>query len=245
MLNWVDAVVVTILIYNIFRGIRIGFIKSVLGIMSYIVAGIIAKVYYFKVLEYLMTNFSVFKDLQTTIRTSLLSRLNSSGLNLDMTNIDLSSIDPSKLNELNLPSNIKEQLMNAISKMNINSSSGSLSTVISDKLSSFVMGVIAFLLVFIVAYIALILIVKLLDSIAKLPILKEINKLGGFIVGVVKGLVFIYIIMTIIMIVNPIVSNSYIVGLIQSSMIGSFFYNHNIIMFFVKNMIASNFSGVL
>ena len=237
MFNWVDIVIMIILVFNVFRGISLGFIRSTLGVVGYIVAGIVAKMYSSNVYEYAVNNFDFVKDLKTSISNSIMGTLKSSGMDMDLSGIDFSALDPNALNSLNLPESLKSQVMNVMNNLKIDPSLPFASN-IASKLSEFFIMAIAFILVFIVIYIIFKIIVKILDAIAKLPVLNELNKLGGFLVGLFNGFLFIYMIMLIILISSPIINSTEVLSAIQSSTMGNFFYNHNILLVFIKRFMV-------
>ena len=71
------------------------------------------------------------------------------------------------------------------------------------------------------------------DIIAKLPLIKQINHIGGFVYGIVAGFVVIYLFFTIISILAPIINLNNFIVLIDSSIIGNIMYNNNIIFMFL------------
>ena len=67
------------------------------------------------------------------------------------------------------------------------------------------------------------------DLIAKLPIIKQFNNVGGFIYGLIKGFIIIYVILAIIAILSPVVNINDLLNIINSSIITNIMYNNNII----------------
>ena len=63
-------------------------------------------------------------------------------------------------------------------------------------------------------------------AIAELPIIKQIDKLGGFIYGVIEGLLIIYIILAILSFVNV----EELQLAIKTSYLTSILYNNNLIL---------------
>lgn len=86
--------------------------------------------------------------------------------------------------------------------------------------------VLSFVIVFILAYAALMLIVNLINNIVRMPKLKAADALLGGILGIVRGYVVICIIVTAIQILfKPLESegNNFVQNLIDDSAIASFF----------------------
>ena len=68
--------------------------------------------------------------------------------------------------------------------------------------------------------------------IAKLAILKQFNALGGTIYGVLEGLFIVFVGFAIVSLIAPLLDVS-ILEAINSSTLGSIFYNNNIILNFI------------
>ena len=68
------------------------------------------------------------------------------------------------------------------------------------------------------------------DIISKLPIIKQCNKLGGIIYGILEAFVILLIICTIISIITPLIGDYTISNIILESFIGKILYNNNIFL---------------
>lgn len=90
-------------------------------------------------------------------------------------------------------------------------------------------NIVVILILFILVRIILIIVIKLTDIITKLPLLKQANKLGGSIFGVLRGVVLIYTILAVVYLISPLISNNVKEG-IDKSLITSTLYNNNIIL---------------
>jgi hypothetical protein len=105
---------------------------------------------------------------------------------------------------------------------------------LASSISDFIIYGIGFVLVFLAVLFVIKIIGIILNSFAELPIIKEFNRLGGFIFGGIKGLLFVFLIMTIITFLTPIISDTGIMSSIQSSKYGIYFYNNNILLRFIN-----------
>ena len=68
------------------------------------------------------------------------------------------------------------------------------------------------------------------DLIAKLPILKQFNKLGGVLFGLLKGLFLVYLALGIISVVAPLANANNITKPIKQSIIGNVMYENNVLV---------------
>ena len=82
----------------------------------------------------------------------------------------------------------------------------------------------------VVLRIILIIMNLLADFIGNLPIIKQFNKVGGFIVGLLEGIVIVYAVFAICFLLDPFTGNGNIGKTIQSSTLGEMIYDNNIIV---------------
>ena len=73
----------------------------------------------------------------------------------------------------------------------------------------------------------------MLKGITKLPVVKQIDKLGGFALGAVEGLLTVYIVFAILMLFNSSPSFRNVYETIEASKIARFFYENNFIVDFM------------
>ena len=85
------------------------------------------------------------------------------------------------------------------------------------------------IIVFVVSKIILLLFRFSGDLIAKLPLIKQLNSVGGFLYGILEGFILIYILLALIAIMSPIINMNQLINIINSSIIANIMYNNNII----------------
>ena len=83
---------------------------------------------------------------------------------------------------------------------------------------------------YIIIRMALIFIRFILQGVAKLPIFKQVDKLGGFAFGGVEGLLTIYILCAVLMLFNASVQFKPVFEAVDNSIIAKWFYQHNFIV---------------
>lgn len=91
-----------------------------------------------------------------------------------------------------------------------------------------------FLVLFLAAKIALRFVSALANLIAKLPIIKQVNKLGGVIYGLLRGFLIVYIALLVISVVGTINPNNSVHKEIEKSFIGKAMYENNILSIFFE-----------
>ena len=105
---------------------------------------------------------------------------------------------------------------------------------VAKSVSTSVINITSALIVFLLARIILLFIKFSTDLISKLPIIKQLNTVGGLLYGVIGGFIIVYFIFTIISVLAPIFDFSKLIKLINSSIVANIMYNNNIIFMFLK-----------
>ena len=85
------------------------------------------------------------------------------------------------------------------------------------------------IVLFIAIRIALRFVTLIADLVAKLPILNQINKVGGIVYGILRGILIIYILLLLVNVAGQINSQNVIHQNVQESYIGKMMYEHNIL----------------
>lgn len=83
---------------------------------------------------------------------------------------------------------------------------------------------------FIIVRIGLIFVSALSKLITDLPIIKQFDKAGGIIYGVLKSLVIISVLFALISFISPMIEQTGIIIAINKSFIGNILYNNNILL---------------
>lgn len=196
----IDLIVLGILLISTFIGYKKGLIKVAFGLISFILAIVISILLYKPISNFIINNTQIDENIQQTIYT----RLSSSDLT-------------------------KEETNNIISNYYKNAKNASM-TIISDSISKTIVNVGCIILVFIISNIILLFFRFSGDLIAKLPLIKQFNSAGGFIYGLLKGFIIIYVILAIISLLAPIINLNNLLKIINSSIITNIMYNNNLIL---------------
>ena len=93
-----------------------------------------------------------------------------------------------------------------------------------------VVAIIVAIGLFIVVRIAMIFLKFIIGGIANLPIIKQFNKLGGTVYGILVGFLIVYVILAILFFIVSVNNNQAIVNAIDTSIIIKILYTHNIIL---------------
>lgn len=99
-----------------------------------------------------------------------------------------------KIKALSIPKDLKEQLQKNISEGKYKETeAANIQEYVSMYIAYSLINSIAYIIVFIVVYTLLKIIVHALDIISKFPVINSLNKIGGLGVGILEGLIIIWI----------------------------------------------------
>ena len=196
----IDIIILFIIALTTFIEYKKGLIKVAFKLVSFVLAIIISVVLYKPISSFIINKTTIDDNLETTI----LQRLSSSDTTKDEKENIISSYY----------SDIKNYSTNAMAR----------------SISTTIINIGCILVVFIISNLILLLFKFSGDLIAKLPIIKQFNSAGGFLYGLIKGFVIIYIFLAIVALIAPIADINNFIKIINSSIITNIMYNNNIIL---------------
>lgn len=198
----VDLIIVAIILLFTFLGYKRGLVKVAIKLCTFIIAIIIAFMFYKPIANVVIENTNIDETIQTTITDRILPEGVAVDQEVDLTN--------------DLPSVILKNSANTVQD-------------ISKSISTTLIETACLLIIFVAVKIILKFVTILADLIAKLPILKQFNKLGGTVYGILEGAVFVFIGLAVISLIAPLIDTS-ILDAINSSTLGSVLYNNNLLL---------------
>jgi len=196
----IDIFLLLIIGLTTFIGYKRGLIKIAFKLVSFILAIFISIVLYKPVSNFIINYTPLDNILEQTIE----NRLSSS----DIT---------------------KEETNNIISNYYTNFKTSSIS-IISENIAKTIINIGCMILVFLISNILLLVFKFSGDLIAKLPLIKQCNSVGGFIYGLLQGFILVYAFLAIVAIISPVIQINEFINLINSSIITNIMYNNNIIL---------------
>ena len=196
----IDIIILFIIALTTFIGYKKGLIKVAFKLVSFVLAIIISVVLYKPISSFIINKTTIDDNLETTI----LQRLSSSDTTKDEKENIISSYY----------SDIKNYSTNAM----------------DSSITTTIINIGCILVLFIISNLILLLFKFSGYLIAKLPIIKQFNSAGGFLYGLIKGFVIIYIFLAIVALIAPIADINNFIKIINSSIITNIMYNNNIIL---------------
>ncbi|MCG8501935.1 MAG: CvpA family protein [Firmicutes bacterium] len=241
-MNLLDFAVLGVMILYCIRGMSKGLVLSVFDIASFFVAAFGAGKFYPVVSDMIMKT-SIYESLKEGIGESLFKnaqpivQTTAPGIAETTTAVSETNVGvmqdtvQSVIDSLLLPQSIKTALID-MKNFDINSLLDVQGMIeqLSGNISVIIVNIISVILIFMAIKLILFIVGSTLDQFMKLPVLNEMNKLGGGIFGVVNGLIIIYIVFAILTLFAPIQASAPLIEMINESSIAKIFYNHNILL---------------
>ncbi len=207
---FIDIAIILIMIIAIYLGYRKGLIKVAISFLSVIVSILIALVLYRPIAQQIMNN----SPLEENISNSIYEKIK----DIDFTNI-------SEEDKNNGILNIAEKQI----KMAMEKSVEDTARFVSDNLSITIVEGITFIGLIIALRLILLVLNLLADFVGNLPIVRQFNKSGGIIYGIIEGFIIINVLLAIAYIINQIYGDGNIQKNIQQSILGEMIYENNFI----------------
>ncbi len=198
----VDLMVLSIVLLFVFLGYKRGLVKVAFKLCTFFIAIILAFMLYKPVAKIVIENTNIDETIETKITDKILPEGKT-----ETDEVDLSE---------SLPTIILKNSENTVQS-------------IANSCSNTLIETVCLVLIFIITKIVLKFVTALADLIAKLPILKQFNKLGGTIYGIIEGLFIVFLGFAVISLIAPMLDVS-VLEAINSSTLGSICYNNNILL---------------
>lgn len=204
----VDLVVIGIILLCIITGYVRGLTGSLIKILSFVLSIVIAFVLFVPISNLIIDKTNIDENLEQSIREMI--------------------IQDNETEEKNMPTAITDYIGEQVEQAADNAKESIVNSTARD-VSLTIVKAGTWIVLFIVARILLICLKFITGLIAKLPVIKQFDKLGGVIYGILEGLIIVYVILAIISFVSPML-NGTLSSAIEESYIGSMMYNNNLLL---------------
>ena len=217
---FVDLIIVLIIGLCIFNGYRKGLARCILKLVTSIIALFIAILLFRPFVNFVVNNTIIDENIQLSLEKVMNNGIEESK---DENNNDLVKEDSG------IPKPIAEYL-NSNLKNSAKQKQEEAVVSVARSAAILIVEIACFILIYVIVKIILKILTILIDIVSKLPIIRQFNEVGGFLYGIVEGVVIILLIMTGVAIVTPLTGAYEVATIILQSHLGAFFYNNNIIL---------------
>ena len=216
----VDIIILLIMIICVFLGYKKGLIGVAVNILGFFIALIIAFILYTPISNFIINNTDIKPTLQNAISNTVASYI-------------IDEKEETKQEENDNASKVMTDYITGFieeEKQKIENTEKEIINNVSETVAINIIKIAVGILVFIIAKIGLLFVKVLAEIITKIPIIGDIDKVGGIIYGVLQGLIIIYIVLAVISLIAPTAGDSALLEAINNSYIGKIMYNYNIIL---------------
>ncbi len=200
----VDLIIIGIVLLSTFLAYKKGLVKLAIGLCAFVISIVITFVLYQPISNFVINNTQI----DETIEKSIYEKANEMIQENGSKNEEANEILETAKNGM-LPQTAKN--------LSINIVRGS-----------------TMIVLFVVVQIVLKFVTVIADAIAKLPIIDQLNKTGGMIYGILRGIFIIYVMLLILSIPGQINPNNIANESLDKSSLGKVMYQNNILNIFFK-----------
>ena len=214
----VDLILVLVLLIFTFWGYKKGLTGSLLKLLSFVIAIVIAIALYKPVASYVNKNTQIDDKIKSSI--------------VDIFDKQEERPQTEEENEDN-KEGIKGIIFKEISEDIKNTASEAKTEIVNksaEKITETVINIGAGIVIYLAARLILVVISFFIKGITELPVIKQVDKTGGIIYGFAQGMLIIYVVLGIISLIALAAPGSSIVTAITKSAIGGMLYNNNLIL---------------
>lgn len=220
----IDLVVVAILILNIIIGYKKGLVNAIFNICAFLIAIAATFILYKPVSNIIINN----TDIEQKIKEVIINN-----------NTNEENIENTQNQDSSEKTTIQQYIDNAIKGVE-ETAKEETTELVANAIASKGVQILTWIVLFVGIRIVLTILKFLIKGISELPIIKQFNQVGGLAYGVLKGLIIIYLLLTVMFLVISINGNGEIADAINDSHITKFLYDNNIIVnycFLGKNLL--------
>ncbi len=229
-MNLADIGVLSVIIGFGLIGLRTGLILSIFKIASYFLS-VFLSIKLYPHFSKIIADSALFYNINNAILNNLLLQraeaIKQAGEQAKQATVD------AIVNKLPLPEFLKTYIVSHIPETSELIDINKAMEAISVQITNIIISIISLVILYIAIRIALVIAKHILEGITQLPIIKQFNKLGGFIFGAVEGLLTVYIIFAVIMLFNSSPTFLKVYEIINQSMFAKYFFENNFIINFM------------
>lgn len=198
-----DIIVVAIIALSVYSAYKKGLVNLAVGLIAVVAAIILSVVFYKPITNLVIENTGLDESIENALNETF----------------------GTQVRFLGLANYLETEAENIV-----NGTENEAGYVGASVMADTTVSLIVFIVIFTVVRVALFALTFVADAITSLPILKQLDDVGGIAYGLIKALLIIYALLAIVTVVVSFVEGTAITDAIESSYITKFFYDNNIIL---------------
>ena len=204
-----DIIIVAIILLNVYLCYKKGLVNLAVGLIAVFAAIILSVMLYKPVTNLVIENTEFDEAIENTIIETFAPE----------------GADGGQVQYVGILSYLETEIDNAV-----NETKNNVVYETAGAMAEKVISLIVFIAIFTVVRVALFALTFIADMITSLPILKQLDDIGGFLYGLVKALLIVYVILAVVSLIVGFTANTAISDAISSSFVTKFFYDNNILL---------------
>ena len=204
-----DVIIVGIIALNIYLCYKKGLVNLAVGLIAVVAAIIISVIFYKPVTNLVAENTEFDESIENTIIETFAPE----------------GVDAGQVQYVGILSYLETEVGNAI-----NDTKNEVVYETAGAMAEKILNLIVFIIIFTAVRVILFALTFVADAITSLPILKQLDDVGGILYGLIKALLIIYVVLAVVSLIVSFTANTAIADAISSSFVTKFFYDNNIIL---------------
>lgn len=210
----IDLIIVGIILLCVGLGYKKGLAKCAIKILSFVIALVVVAILYKPVSNLVIQNTEIDENIQNSVINLIGKDVSEEGKVKEDSNLPKTMVE-----------HINKEVENAVGEARDNIVKN-----VAQEISVVTINIAVAIALFILVRIALIFVSALSKIITDLPVIKQVDKLGGIAYGVLKAGIIIFAIFAFISFISPMIEQTGIVVAINKSFIGGMLYNNNLLL---------------
>lgn len=210
----IDIIIVALIALCVFLGYKRGLAKCVIKILSFIIALAVAFILFKPVSNFIIDNTKIDDNIKSSIVNIIEDDVEEKGKVSEDSNLPKSMV---KIINNSIQDSINETKMTVVNN-------------VAEKIAEAIINICVAIGLFLVTRIILIFVKVLSSLITDLPVIKQVDKIGGVAYGLIEALLIIFVIFAIISFISPMIKDSGLIEAINKSITGTIFYNNNLLL---------------
>lgn len=227
-MNCSDYVVIALITLFALIGLKKGFVMSAFKVLSFFIC-IYASIKFYPVLAGILGKTSIYGVIKNSILKNLLLRGQEASASSTVAVSGTAGAE-AMIGPLPLPAFFKKTIIDKLPAPSQLIDMQGIMNVIGDELTKMVIAVLSLIVLYVVLRLVLALAGIILKGVSKLPLFKQVDKLGGFILGAIQGFLAIYIICALLVLFNANPQFAAVFNVLNGSLFAGWFYENNFII---------------
>lgn len=229
-MNWSDYFVLAVILGFAIAGLVNGFVFSVFKIASFFLS-IYISIKFYPVAAGLLEK----TPLYDAVKASILKNLTARGQEAAAASGGQTGASAAEtvIGGLQLPGIFKKSLAEKMPDSKQLVDINGIMDNISGELTGIIMSIIGLILLYVLVRIAIMIVGYVLKGITKLPVVKQLDRFGGFALGAAQGVLTVYILCAVLVLFNTVPRFEPVFAALDDSLLARFFYQDNFIVNFM------------